>query len=339
MNRTNNRTLIAGVALLLLAAPFAGIARSTEKAPNSQENPCPPVTNIEVEYLQGGKALIAWDAVPGAPKYFVKLEDDNLNILLDTAVLTNKVVASGLTKGRKYTVSVCYECPESGKRVCNSKSFRYYIIEDQVVMFENARDCHCKNAVESHGICDSSASYFYLLEPYRVYNVRLADDTEMSFMYENTINPVGNCRQQYLGMGWGVHGEYDSELAFYSVGNSRIYFHGAAFCVDGAAVAAITYCPVSSEAIRRENEWVAEEKVYPNPFSDWLTVTIENANPGDQETNIRLFNATGQQVFTENTRNTGPFPLPTALLRPGLYWLSITVGGQPRQMQRVLKVE
>jgi hypothetical protein len=301
---------------------------------------CQPVTNIKVEMLQGGKALVSWDAIPGVPKYFVKLTDENQNVLLDTITPVNNIMVNGLAKGRKYKFSVCYLCSKTNNYVCAYKTFRYIIIEDQVVMLDgSSSSCNCDMAPGTEGACSSSQSSYYTLETQRIYNIHLTDGVDISFVCTGTVNPVGNCPMNFSGMNTAVHGDFGLDLPFYQIGNSRIYFHGSTFCVMGEDVAAITYCDVPAKEKADQNDPVAGELVYPNPFSDIVVVDIAARGPESAETTIRLLNATGVPVLEKTTRDTGPVAIPTESVAPGLYWLSISGEGRERTVERLLKVQ
>lgn len=313
---------------------------TTQPAANPTINDfsCPPPSNIKVEMLLGGKALISWDAIPGVPKYKVILEDENLNILLDTLVPGNKVLVTGLVAGRKYKVEVCYLCLESGKMVCHYKSFRYVIIDEQVVMYDGKGACDCKTLAETEGICNSSMSPYFSLETPRIYNVHLIDDTDLSILCENTINPVGNCHSNFGTLGYAVHGDFGSQLPYYEIGASKIFFHGSTFCVQGAGIESVTFCDINNAHHRSENV-ATDSQVSPNPFSDRLMVEIEKSASSGSTTDIQLLNASGALVFQESTTAYGAYIIQTAQIPPGLYWLCLRREGRILNTRRLLKLE
>lgn len=353
--KSRTASLIAFIALIFLGshafghdAPASFKPVSTRPATDSPVAPpdtsaqkdCLPVANIKVEMLQGGKALVSWDAVPGVPKYFVKLTDENQNVLLDTMTPVNNIMVNGLVKGKKYKFSVCYLCSKTGNYVCSYKTFRYIIIEDQVVMLNgSSSSCNCDKAPGIEGTCNSSQSSYYSLESSRVYNIHLTDGADISFICTGTVNPVGNCPMDFSGMNADVHGDFGLDLPFYQIGNSRIYFHGSTFCVMGEDVAAITYCDIPTQEKKDQNDTVEAEKVYPNPFSDIVVVDLAARGLEGAETTIRLLNATGIPVLEKTTRDTGPVAIQTESVAPGLYWLSISGEGRERTVERLLKVQ
>lgn len=339
-------TLTAFIAIALFVAPLFGsglpvsITRpagyvSLHEDPPAPflENECPPVTNIKVEMLQGGKVLITWDLVPGDPKYAVKLEDENQNVLLDSTVQVNKVMVSGLIPGVKYKFMVCYICKKTGKPVCAYKGFKYIIIEDQVVMFDGNNACSCQNTAGTEGACNSSQSPYFSLESGRVYNIHLTDNSTITFACNNTVNPVGNCPTNFDGLGYGLHGDNAFDLPFYQVGTSRVFFHGSTFCVQGEDVDMVTFCNLSIDK-EQEKDLSPVEKVYPNPFSDRIVV-----EPGAGETTIEVFNATGQLVLEKTAQISGQLVLNTETFAPGLYWLCIRGEGRENSVHRLLKAE
>ncbi|MCB9305822.1 MAG: T9SS type A sorting domain-containing protein [Lewinellaceae bacterium] len=304
----------------------------------ANENSCPPITNIKVEMLQGGKAVISWDAVPGVANYFVKLTDENLNILLDTVIPTNQVLVSGLTVGTTYKFSVCYKCKKTGKYICGYRTFKYVIIDDQVVMLNGDNDmCSCHPPATTEGICNSSQSLYFTLESSRVYNIQLVDGTHLSFLCNDMVNPLGNCPADFGGMGYDVHGDFSSILPFYEINSSRIYFHGSTFCIQGELVESVTFCGIPQDK-SDSNAAHSATGVYPNPFTEMLVVDI-GVKGNNQKTTIRLLDAAGRQVLEKNVQNANQAVLHTSDIQPGFFWLVVGAEGEPVEVQRVLKIE
>jgi len=340
-------TFVAAIFLLLPAFGFAmtgdlesrhGATLSGGAPYASREKECPPVANIKVEIMQNGKAIFSWDSIAGVPKYFVKLTDEYQNIIIDTIVSASHLMAGGLIRGRQYTLSVCYWCEENERLICGYKNFRYIIIEDQVVMYEGGNPCQCSTPVGTEGICNSSLSPHYTLESSRIYNILLMDNSGISIICTESINPIGNCQMDFGGVDYAAHGSFNAVLPFYTIGNSKVFFHGTTFCVQGEAVENISYCDISSKKDRQAVH-VPAEKIYPNPFSDMLVVETEETKTSGGETMICLYNVMGQMVLEKTTSAPGRYTIETGQIAPGVYTLCINGKDRPLSTRRLLKLE
>lgn len=339
-----NRTIALSVILAFLHASLSAFVPRHAAFPADTPPPtqmvheeCPPPSNIKVELLQGGKAIISWDLVPGVPKYKVVLEDENLNILLDSLVNSSSVLVANLIPGEKYKVSICYGCPETGRPVCNFKTFRYIIIEDQVVMFDGNSPCSCKTTAETEGLCNSSASPYYSLVTSRVYNIQLSDNSSLAFLCKNTVNPVGNCRMDLVSTGLETHGDYGAQLPYYQVGNSKIFFHGSTFCIQGESTTNVTYCEINVKD--RTDEAAETTGIFPNPFSDLIIVNDSETGMAGQQRCLQLFDASGRMVLEKESDQPGVLSLQTQQVPPGLYWLCMRREGHSPKTERLLKLK
>ena len=78
-------------------------------------------------------------------------------------------------------------------------------------------------------------------------------------------------------------------------------------------------------------------KIYPNPFSDYLTVGLIG-NPPNQNKKMDIIDVLGKTVWTGNLSNLGSnntnIVLPTAILLKGIYWVKM----EGRVVQKLVKL-
>ncbi len=345
-------TIFTFVSLSLGANPLSSFSKGNDNntLPSNigkyqLENICPPVTNIQVEFLPNGKALIFWDPIQEIPKYKVKVVDENGTTIINTLTYSASLFINGLIPGMKYEITVCYLCPDSGSDVCGTTQIEYVIIEDLIVMM-NGNPCDCKSNAAIDGICPSSLSSFYPLTLPRVYNVSLTDGAELSFIAEEgVVNIVGNCRMDFNELNTEIHGINNLPLPYYDLGSSRIHFHGTEFCVSGESVAAITYCELTADGkIKgRDHQVSLIDEIYPNPFNDLLQVDLITLEGKSVVATIQVFDAAGHLVLVQEVTDlyssTSTVSINTAQLRPGFYWLTVIQPDKIPVTTRVVKID
>jgi len=304
---------------------------------------CPAPSNIQVEFLPNGEAIVTWDAIPTVTAYHVVVTDDNQQVIFDNVVLGNQAHLSGLEAGQRYHVRICYDCKGGERDICSSMTFTYVIIDDVIVMM--AEDpCHCEKDAEKDGFCiHSNSDYFMLTDP-GIYSVKLVDSTEMTFIASSGyVKAVGNCPLSGYKMNYEKHGFLGSLLPYYNVGASKIHFHGTRFCVSGASVAKVTFCAFGAnraQAIRPQREAAA----FPNPFKDVVRVSwpILEKNH-DPLIDIQVFDARAQLVYRETLTSAAAQEASVSIhlggLANGLYWLSVSGDGIPPTVHRLLKMD
>ncbi len=310
------------------------------------EETCPPVTNIQAEFLPPDEAFATWDAIPNVSTYGVRVTDANQTIILNTVVYQNSLTFNGLVPGMSYTIEVCYACPSSNIPVCASRAFDYVIIDDLVVM-RQGNPCHCQNNAGTYGTCPSSGSFYYSLNESRVYNVTLDDASKLSFLVEyGTVKIIGNCESDFTGLDTESHGEYDLPLPYYDLGEAKIHFHGTKFCISGIDVNTITSCDIApfGKLSRLETGETASSSVlFPNPFSDVVYVQTDEHHDYTGTTSVLLYDAVGRLVLSQEVSNTmlnsGLFEINTSTLWAGFYWVSLLNNGVVLTTKRMIKVD
>jgi hypothetical protein len=341
--------LIACIALLgalnhpSLAAIPAGLpSLLSDQSANTAE--CPPVANLQVEMLPGGKALAFWDPVPAVDKYFVRVEGPNQSLILDTVVASNQVVISGLAPGLRYHIQVCYLCPYKNDLSCVRESFDYIIIEEVIVML-TGNPCSCKLNPDLDGTCPSNSSNLYSLANNRVYHIQMPDSSRLSFITDNgVVRLVGNCPLDFDQLDTEAHGALQLQLPVYNFGGAKIHFHGQSFCVDGVGDAEVRYCDWEKTGKERldpsESELETAATLYPNPFSDILSIRVPSG--ADKPWYVQMYNNTGQlmRVFTmpSGLEEGHSAVLPVADMAPGMYWMQVYGAGFESFGMRAVKL-
>lgn len=283
----------------LAAVPVA--RDSTPPANQTWMTQCLPVGNLLVETHQGGAATISWDTVANVPAYNVKVTHSSGYVLMDTSVGAPPVMVHGLKTGERYHVKVCYRCPETNKIICESREFDYIIIDENIVMVDD-QGCSCSNPVPQYGKCIPSNSSFYALTQPKIYNIELKDESKMTIVVQDGYaNPVGNCPNDYDHMGYSLHGESDTLFPYYVFGANKIYFHGSDFCIQGAPPKGVNYCDIRSKSrnIEPSESPAVVTAIYPNPFDQWIAISLQNSTAKESALRVELTDATGRLVMAQ----------------------------------------
>jgi hypothetical protein len=305
-----------------------------------EEEECPEPSNIQIEFLSHGEAIITWDPIPNVSAFHVRVTDANQQVIFDNVVLGNQAHISNLEAGERYEVRICYDCTSGERDICSAMSFTYVIVDDVIVML-GGDPCHCDLDATTDGFCTHSNADFYSYIDPGIYTVKLVDGSEMTFEASSgTVKAIGNCPLYNFKMGNEKHGAWGSVLPYYVVGSSKIRFHGTKFCVSGASVAKVTYCTLNGSR-SQVTEYVKETAVSPNPFHDMVTVSWpDNGDDAGLPLHIHVYDARAQLVHEAiYTREATPIVLNLHGLTNGLYWLSISGDDISPTVHRLIKLD
>lgn len=308
-----------------------------------EEEECPVPSNIQVEFLPNGEAIVTWDAIPNVTVFHVHVTDANQHVIFDDFVSGNQVHISNLEAGERYNVRICYFCQSSERDICSAMTFTYVIINDVIVML-GGDPCNCDKNATKDGFCSHSNSDYYKFINPGIYTVKLVDSSEMTFESSfGVVKAIGNCPLSNFKMNSEKHGILGAFLPYYAVDTSKIHFHGTRFCVSGASVAKVTYCAYEGGR-SHELSPQREGSVFPNPFKDLVRVAwpaVENDD--DLPLNVQVFDARGQLVYkttyTSFDFQQEPLLINLEGLANGLYWLSISGEGVAPTVHRLQKIE
>jgi hypothetical protein len=94
---------------------------------------------------------------------------------------------------------------------------------------------------------------------------------------------------------------------------------------------AFAYLNYSTDIYEPGSEAISGVVVYPNPFTDWLTVSVKGANT----VNIALYSVTGAQIASYSNLN--EVQIATSKLPAGVYVVKVTTDGKVETVKVVKK--